>query len=373
MFAPCLVFAEARRDPVDLIPARQLWGLVVRCERAIRDISPYFHSQKTVWGQASYLLESIAVLSSNSVLELVEEDPQPPLVETALGRLLVSSAASGMKASQMLGIEPAGRVTFLTAMSQLHRRKPMRAWAPTLLALLLPRVATAVGLCSGPTMLMEAAVALSEVTSESFFQDLQSGHLLRLLSSCFMSALVHQTVACARRPVQVTRSEAHIAVGVLSNHAHSITKAVVYVATYASDVVPADTPIAAPSDPQHELTIPLREQRLVVPLLHLIHSPLLDLLAVMQHVPVEATSDMGIRHWRYLSTSTPPVHDMLSSSTDPDASNSRVAMQVGACMWGVPVNCRQQGQGIVMARVNNGDDLGHTKPSSSTYFGSTNP
>lgn len=70
-------------------------------------------------------------------------------------------------------------------------------------------------------------------------------------------------------------------------------------------------------------------QRLVHPLLQLLYSPALDLLAMMQHVLVAAGA--SIRQWHSHSASIPPVH-MLPMSMGPDAADAEVAMQVGG--WG---------------------------------------
>ena len=260
---------------------------------------------------------------STALMQLVKVHAQPPPVEAALGRLLVSCAASALKASQMPGIEPAGRDSFLIAIDRLHDRLSMRCWAPALSALLLPRIASAVGLCSGPTALTEAAMALSAVTSESFLFGLQLESHLRVLSSCHMYALVHQTVACMLRPAEVTREIVYTTFTTLSFCALSI-------AVLVSDFVEAAVDhygISATfisSAPLPRLPVPLLE-RLIPPLLQLLHSPLLDLLAVMQHVPVEATNE--VRRWHCPSSSITPVH-MLPASMDPDAAGSEVAMQV---------------------------------------------
>ena len=303
-----------------MIPARQLWGLAVRCERAIRDISPHCHLQKAVRGEASHLQEDIAELLANAAVDLVKLDTLPPLVETALGRLLVSSAASALKASQLPGMKLAGRSCSLKVIGRLHRRLASRGWAPALSALLIPRVAAAMNICSGPTALAEVAWALAEVSGERLVHDLQDDHHLRVLTSCHVSALAHQVVAHIRRPApHLMREASHIVVGVLSNHAISIADSVVYT---ARSVEGCDgTPATSGS---------LLEW-LVHPLLHLIHSPLLDLLAVMQHVPVEASAE--IRTWHCLSASIPPVY-VLPLSVEPDAAGACVAMQVGRWVGG---------------------------------------
>ena len=319
-------FAAARRTPSDLLPARQLWGLALRCERAIRDVSPHCHSQKTVWGESPcLLLECITLLSSNAVLELVQEDTQPLLVEAALGRLLVSSTASALKASQVPGIESTARRVFLAAIGRLHLRSSMQAWAPALAAMLLPRIAAAVGLCRGPSALREAAWALARVTSSNSIHGLEWGALLRVLSSCHMSALVHQTVACMLCPTEAACEVAVTAVSELSHYALSIVGLTVNVATSVggSSGIPA---VASALGPLPHPPVPPQLEWLVHSLLQLIYSPLLDLLAVMQHVPVEASPD--VRQWQCLSTSIPPVHT-LPASMDPDAADSVVAMQVG--------------------------------------------
>ena len=297
----------------------------MRCERAIRDVSPHCHSLRRVWLGGPHLLERIAELMSTALMQLVKVHAQPPPVEAALGRLLVSCAASALKASQMPGIEPAGRDSFLIAIDRLHDRLSMRCWAPALSALLLPRIASAVGLCSGPTALTEAAMALSAVTSESFLFGLQLESHLRVLSSCHMYALVHQTVACMLRPAEVTREIAYTTVNTLSFCARAM-------AVHVSDFVEAATgyycgisatSISSPPLPRR-LPVPLLE-RLVPPLLQLINSPLLDLLSVMQHVPVEATNEVW--QWHCPSSSIPPVQ-MLPASMDPNAAGAEVAMQV---------------------------------------------
>ena len=339
LFAPCQVFAVARRDPFDLVHTRLLWGLAVRCERAIRDISPHCHSRGMVLRQAPHFLESIMMLSSNAMLELVEEDPQPPPVEAALGRLLVSSAASALKAwRQMPGMQPTVRGSSLKLIGRLLKRWSVRGWAPALSALLIPRVAAAMDLCSsGPAALPEVAWALSVVTRERLVHDLQGDHYLRVLSSCHVSALVHQVVAHVLRPArQGLREVARTAVEVLSSHALAIAESVVYTATSAGgyDGTPAAaTAAASSSGPLPPLPAAPHLERLVPPLLHLIHSPLLDLLAVMQHVPVETSAE--VRPWHCLSTSTIPTSAyMLPLSLDPGAAGARVAMQVGGLIGG---------------------------------------
>ena len=305
-------------------PARHLWGLALRCERAIRGVSPHCLLQKTVWGESPSLLECIAELSSNAVMELVEEDTQPLLVEAALGRLLVSSAASALKAFQVPGMESTARGFFLTAIGRLHLRSSMRAWAPALTAMLLPRIATAVCLCRGPA-LREVAWALAAVTSNYSIHGLEGGVLLRVRSSCHMSALVHQTVACMLRPAEATIEAAVTAVSELSYHALSVAGLTAYVASSVggSSGIPA---VASALGPLPHPPVPPQLEWLVHSLLQLIYSPLLDLLAVMQHVPVEASAN--VRQWQCLSTSIPPVHT-LPASMDPDAADSVVAMQVG--------------------------------------------
>ena len=329
LFAPCQVFAVARRDPFDLVHARLLWGFAVRCERAIRDISPHCHSRGMVLRQAPHFLESIMMLSSNAMLELVEEDPQPPPVEAALGRLLVSSAASALKAwRQMPGMQPTVRGSSLKVIGRLEKRWSMRGWVPALSALLIPRVAAAMGRCSGPTALAEVAWALSVLTRERLVHDLQGDLYLRVLSSCHVSALVHQAGAHVLCPVQqVMRETARTAVEVLSSLALSIAESVFYTATSVGSY-PAVALAAAASGPLPPLPAAPHLERLIPPLLQLLHSPLLDLLAVMQHVPVETSAE--VRPWRCLSSSTipSPVY-MLSLSVDPGAAGARVAMQVG--------------------------------------------
>ena len=337
---------------------RQVWGLVVRNERTIRAISPRTGNSSSNSSNSSNSSSSnSSSSSSNSSPDTVHQLfgsvgwQSPSLVvqageageqtAVALIRILASYAASSVKAAALhdgrYGPTMASRASVRVskcwndclsqAISSLKSQGEAQqleqaagiAAAQAVFCRLLPRLAALPSKDSaamGLYMLSQLTICLQRCPERS----------LRLLTSCHVMQLVRGSVL-ADTDISRTRWETCQDIGLLADLACAVARMALQLVAQGCDGAP-------PGSPQlHDL--------LARPLLQLLNSPLLDLLAGLQHVPVSFEAAGVI----LASSFCPPcgvssLHQM-PETVQPDADDTKLAMQVRSarCTRWVGVVC----------------------------------
>ena len=268
---PSSPFAVPGRDVFGPRSLRQLWGLAVRCEQAMRAVAPGWLAQKDSWGEAACLFERLTFpatwLCQFAAAESVDAQPLPePIIQ-----LLASSVATVLKVARTAGINADFLLHFDFVNIPALRQCTTGALPAATISLLLSRMAL-----------------VNRATAE----------LLRYSGT-----------------TQTARREAHFSVGSLSQYA-------AYISSQSALRMSAHCG-SAPSAGSS-----LMRDLLACPLLHLLYSPLLDTLVALQHVMVETLTTLQ-QCWE----SDEEVSDICRmhhtpASMDPDAMDSQVAMQV---------------------------------------------
>ena len=316
----------------------------MRCEHAIRAIAPHWRAQASLWGEAEVLFERL-LLPATWLCQANQGDIAG--IPAAL-RLLTSSVATAAKAAQLTGISPSDLFAKFSGVLKTGRKSAAVSAAstaeslPDIATILLPRLYPATAtLPAGPSKFPAAAKALgfglhlAEAVNPGGHRQKPSSctvsaPALRLLSSCHVSALVHQLltqmVAAKHTPTAAhyQRGGAHIAVGQLSDYGWTLVseQGRVAAAICGHGGAAAITSAAAGGPwTQDELRILLGRTISL-----LLGSPLLEFLVGMQHVVLEAWP--MAQGWNLPAAAIPPVH-LMPASMDPDALDSTMAMQVG--------------------------------------------
>ena len=317
LLPPCVPSAVPGRDVFSPRLLRQLWGLTVRCERAMRAIAPHWHAQKASWGEAGYKFEILAS-SAHWLCQFADSVKQhengQSLPEPVI-QLLASSMATILKAARITGVNAdyllPCRFVILPAL-----RQSITGASPATISLLLPRMAgssNVKGAVSGVSPALFCAVrAMDTALILSQWKGLNICPLA-VLGSCHMAALVSRVVAelLGRPGSATTRHDAHFAFGRLGR----------YVACISAHIFDGATQICV-GDPS---ALSQMRDLLARPLLHLLHFPLLDTLVALQHVMIRASPSTK-KTWETASTcQTIPLQALMEA----DAMDSKVAMQVG--------------------------------------------
>ena len=290
---------------------RRLWGLAVQSERALRATAPIWPAQRAAWGEeAADLLANIAKPASwlsDGILQ--DASFMPASASVPLARLLLSCAATELKAARVAGLQPG--LWIFEDMGAADLESCSEAISPSVFSLLLPRLASTMPIES-PFFANNAFMFVWSACVECDCDDWDDSlTFLSVLTSCHMSVLLSRSVADLGNPNQATRLQVHCAVMSLVAYAGIIAETSVHL---SSQSVGGGLCLEDRAGLAH-------------PILMLIHSPLLGLLASLQHVAV------GTNAWADLLLSSeiagmPPVH-LLPAGLQPDAIDSKLAMQVG--------------------------------------------
>ena len=282
----------------------------------MRAIAPHWQAQKASWGEAVCLFEDLAspaMWLCRLVAAMERENVHQSLPEPVI-QLLTSSVATFLKAAKAAGIS----VDYVlpcdfTNVPAVWR--PAARVLPAATSFLLPRMAAASKQQGTPSMLLSAARALDATLGLSQHRDPELCPLM-VLGSCHTATLVSKMLAellhCSGPAT--TRFDSHYAVGMLSSYAAYLSTEIAFRADQGYKGAPFGS-------------AQLRDL-LARPLLQLLHSPLLDTLAALQHVMVDKIALQRV--WESSAgASICERHQTLLGSTESDAVVSRTAMQVG--------------------------------------------
>ena len=286
-------------------PLRQLWGLAVRCERAMRAIAPHWQVQKASWGEAACMFGRL-VYPAMWVCQFAatkSEDSQS--LPAPVIQLLASSVATVLKAARVTDIHFLLNSLF---MSTPALKKSVPSMLPAALSLLLPRMAGTRSLQGTTSTLLSAARSVDSALLLTRSKDLKPYPFL-VLGSCHMTTLVYRTSAellhCSGPTT--TRHNAHSAAGSLSSYAAFFSMDIAVIAVQACEGAPSGSrsapsgsaPSGSGSGSVPSGSAQLRDL-LTRPLLLLLHSPMLDTLVALQHVMVGKLPDLQQRVHRRL-------------------------------------------------------------------------
>ena len=294
---------------------RQLWGLAVRCERTLRVIAPHWQALRAGWGEAAAIRSVFRSITFpvNWLCQLAaseREDAQSVLPEPVI-RLLASCVATILKASRVAGFH----ADFLLPSCFVNipvLRRPTSGMMHAAVCLILPRMAGAVsvpriqgGSSGAPgasssargsgssaaqgaasSSLICASRAVDIVLRMSQCGNYETAPLMLLLGSLHMTTIVNRASSellhCSEPATK--REDAHFVVGTLSCYAAYLSTHIAFGASQGCD------------GGAYSGSAELRDL-LARPLLHLLHSPLLNTLVALQHVMVEEGS-LGLqRGW----------------------------------------------------------------------------
>ena len=294
---------------------RQLWGLTVRCERAMRAIAPHWQAQKASWGEEACLFEYLTspALWLCQLATTMSKDSQS--FPKAIFQLLASSVATVLKAARFTCVNADFALPCKFAVIPALRQSITGA-LPATISLLLPRMAAANSLQGASPTLLCAVRAVDSALLLSQWKGLKICPVM-VLGSCHMAALVSRVVAELLEfsgPATTSRYAAHDAVGKMSCYA-SCLSAHIFNSAARSCV----------GDPS---ALALMRDILAPLLLRLLHSPLLDTLVALQHVMFRALPSIQ-QPWEASAAASVCQMQLPPESMEADAMDSKVAMQVG--------------------------------------------
>ena len=248
----------------------------------------------------------------------------PASATAPLARLLLSCAATELKVARVAGLQPGLWISkFMDA--AFLRDFNGAASSPTVASLMLPRLAATVPtgspLFACDAFMFAGSLCRSLATSCRAVRG-DSLTLLAVMTSCHMSVLLHRSVAEVAVFSQATRPHAYLVMSTLAGYAdNTVQVASLYLSQQQG----------------HGQLSPEVTARLAQPILMLLRSPLLGLLASLQHVAVGSTNTFN--NWAFPEGSNiPPLH-LMPAYMAPDALDSKLAMQVGHSLFlpGLPV------------------------------------
>ena len=240
----------------------------------------------------------------------------PASAHVPLTRLLLSCAATELKVALVTGLQP-GSWIFYFLKATIFRDSSV-ALSPIVFSLLLPRLASNVPI--GSPHFASDAFMFATHACRAILGPSRNG--LLVLTSFHVSTLLSRAVIEVANFSQATRPHAHLAVQILAGYATSIVQRALHIVQEGQGRSSAE----APED----------RDMLAQPILMLLHSPLLGLLASLQHVVIESSTSTNC--WQFPAGSdVPPVH-LLPARLLPDAKDSEVAMQVKHSLW-VSLGC----------------------------------
>ena len=329
------LYAEAASE----FTQRQLWGLVVRHERAIRAISPRSSSSSSSSGVCSsdtvqQLFHSVGWLSP--VVE-ARAEASGAAATVALLRILTSFAASSLKTGAHHSLDY--RAARNTAILQVLRcwgscwlalcpergearpageqaaEAAARASVPAVICLLLPRLAASSP--AGSTA-ARAIHALSYLLTNCLKCDPDLS--LGLLTSCYAMKLVHGSLLVVTGVSACTVSSSS------SKHSSYTCQDIGWMGDFACAVAYLAHRLVTEGCSGAPVGSAQLRSLLARPLLQLLRSPLLDLLARLQHVPVDASAAAVLPSGFSLPCGPSPLHQMLETMQS-DADDAKLAMQ----------------------------------------------
>ena len=197
---------------------RQLWGLAVRCEQAIRAIAPCWHAQKASWGEAARLFDRLTSPAIWLGQFATIESNDGRAVPEAVMQLLASSVATILKAAKVdaASINSDFLLPFQFVSVPALRLSTTRM-LPAAISLQLPRMASSL---QGALSALECAARAVESTL-ALSQYTKSPMNCMMVGSCHMATLIDRTAAGLLHSSETkeTRRAAHYAAGRIASHA----------------------------------------------------------------------------------------------------------------------------------------------------------
>ena len=199
---------------------RQMWGLVARCERAMRTIARHRRAQEASWADAASQFACLAFPASwLCALATAKTEDARSLPDAAI-QLLASSVATALKAARVAGIN----ANFQLPCSFFNipaLQQPISVMLPAAISLLLPRIAggsTVKG--ASPTLLCTVKAVNSVMDMAQRCRDPELCPLM-VLGSPHMMTLIDRAAAellhCSGPAPK--RRDAHLAVTTMSFYA----------------------------------------------------------------------------------------------------------------------------------------------------------
>ena len=286
----------------------------MRSERALRATAPIWLAQQAAWGESADLLANIADtvswLFNGPVLSLAS-------AFAPLARLLLSCAATELKAARVAGLQPGPWIFRFLTVAAVPSDASV-ALSATVVCLLIPRLAATLPTVRSPlnacdVLLLAGNMCRDLATCRQAIR--RSGYSLTSLSimtSCHMLELLSRSVTEATLLSEATRPQAHHAVkslAVFANNATQISMHIIALQKLGHGLPPAEF-----------------LARLAQPILTLLHSPLLGLLASLQHVAIDSCA--SVNSWKFPESCNIPSVHQLPAHLEPDAVDSKLAMLV---------------------------------------------
>ena len=237
----------------------------------------------------------------------------PSSTSVPLARLLLSCAATELKAVYVAGLQPNPWIFHFMEAAGFRYGV---AFSATMVSFLLPRMAASVP--TGSPLFACWALVLVANMCHAIRDD--SLTCLLVLTSCHVSVLLSRSVAELPLAIlcRATRPEAYWVVAAL--------------AAYADNVVQAAFRIVQQSR-MHGMFMEVRAT-LAQPIMMLLRSPLLGILASLQHAVVGSCTSVNLRQFPE-GYNINPVH-LLPGHMQPDTVDSELSLQVGHSLYPAP-------------------------------------
>ena len=277
----------------------------------MRVIAPPWKAQNCRIGVAASIFTSLAYPACwLCQLSSIEGANAPSLPEPVM-QLLASSVATVLKTARMIGLSAIPTFPLTTDFVGLPAlwQSATGMLPAAAISFLLPRMVSSLQeVTSGP---IYTARAVDSVLIMSQYKTVELCTFM-VLTSCHATTLANKAAAdllhCSG-PTTAQR-DAHFAIGKMSFYAANISAHIAVLSSLGCKGAPLGS-------------AQLRDL-LARPLLHLLHSPMLDTLVALQHVMVEKFSMQ--RGWE--STPEASIFPLaLHESMEPDATDSKVGMQ----------------------------------------------
>ena len=321
-----------------------MWGLVVRHERALRAVTHWegddpFDPVRRIFRSVGWLSHDLAAggwgygtqvtvhrlrLLASHTASALKVAQHCAVFDVAVVSLQVTRCWQAL-IPQLMPLDGKGGETrsgLLTA----TERATIAAAAPAVICLLLPRLAalSPVGSAAGAAHPPRGPLKDPPQLDVLFFLTscLKCGPAwtLRLLTSCHTMRLVLGPYNSLLEVMDSSsdRSSAtdlRRGIGELGDFACTVARQILQLVCQGSDGAPVGSPRLC--------------NLLAQPLLQLLGSPLLDLLARMQHVPIDARISVSSLPFRSAPWGLVPLHEM-PETMQPDADDAEFAMQVNS-------------------------------------------
>ena len=321
-----------------------MWGLVVRHERALRAVT--YWEGNDPFDPVCRVFRSVGWLSHDLVARGRGSGVQGTV---PLLRLLASHAASTLKVVQHCAVFDVAVVSMQvwrcwqalipeliplngkggetqSGLLTATEKAAIGAAAPAVICLLLPRLAalspvgSATGAAAHPPGFLRYPPQLDLLFFMTSCLKCGPARTLRLLTSCHTMRLMLGPYNSLLEVMdsssgRSSASDLRRGIGELGDFACTVARRIFELVCHGSNRAPVGSP-------------QLRDL-LARPLLQLLGSPLMDLLARMQHVPVDARMTVTSLPFRSAPRGLVPLHEM-PETMQPDADDVEFAMQVNS-------------------------------------------